>query len=97
MEAISWSLMFAVNFMGAYAAFNYDARGPLSVRDIGGQSVVMKYLYNYIDYNTNVPVNPFAKNGKFFLYRQSHLHLHFAEAANRAGYSKLGAAMYDAG
>ncbi len=63
----------------------YDARGILTWRDIGGQPVVMKYLYNYINYNTDLPGNVLQKNSKWFLYRQTHLHLRFAEAANRAG------------
>lgn len=79
-----------------YGRFS-DARGPLSTGTIGGQPVVMKYLYNYIDYRTNMPVNPFTKNGKFFLYRQTQLHLHFAEAANRDGYYKLASAISDRG
>lgn len=80
-----------------YARYNYDARGPLSTGTIGGQPVVMKYLYNYIDYRTHLPLNPFTKNGKFFLYRQTQLHLHFAEAANRDGYYKLASAISDRG
>jgi hypothetical protein len=74
-----------------------DARELLSTGTISGQPVVMKYLYNYIDYRTKTPLNPFAKNGKFFLYRQSQLHLHFAEAANRAGYYKLASALAERG
>lgn len=74
-----------------------DARGPLSTGTINGQPVVMKYLYNYIDYNTHVPLNPFTKNGKFYLFRQTQLHLHFAEAANRDGYWKLASALSDGG
>ena len=65
------------------AGVPYDARGLLSVRNINGQPVVMKYLYNYINTTTNFPINPLVKNGKWFLYRQAHLHLRFAEAANR--------------
>ncbi|MEI6949877.1 RagB/SusD family protein [Paraflavisolibacter sp. H34] len=75
----------------------YDARGPLSVRSIGGQPVVMKYLYNYLDYNTNLPTNPLVKNGKWWLFRQTHLHLRFAEAANRAGHHRLAYAFFNRG
>jgi len=75
----------------------YDARGIFTYRDIGGQPVVMKYLYNYINYNTNTAVNPFQKNGKWFLYRQTHLHLRFAEAANRAGQPKLAYSFFNSG
>ncbi|TDH26585.1 RagB/SusD family protein [Segetibacter sp. 3557_3] len=74
---------------GGLTGIPYDARGLLSVRDIGGQKVAMKYLYNYISHATNAPVNPLAKNGKWFLFRQTHLHLRFAEAANREGFHKL--------
>jgi len=75
----------------------YDARGIFTYRDIGGQPVVMKYLYNYINYATNTAVNPFQKNGKWFLFRQTHLHLHFAEAANRAGQPKLAYSFFNSG
>ncbi|NII25254.1 RagB/SusD family protein [Pseudoflavitalea sp. X16] len=74
---------------GTGGGIPYDARGPLSVRTIGGQLVVMKFLYNYINYATNLPLNPLNKNGKWFLFRQTHLHLRFAEAANRDGYHRL--------
>lgn len=67
----------------------YDARGLLSWKQIGGQPVVMKFLYNYLNYNSGQPVNPLVKNGKWFLYRQTHLHFRFAEAANRAGRHRL--------
>ncbi|MDB5193457.1 MAG: RagB/SusD family protein [Segetibacter sp.] len=73
----------------------YDARGLLSVRDIGGQPVVMKYLYNYINNVTNTPANIFNRNGRWFLYRQTHLHLRFAEAANREGYSRLAYGLFN--
>lgn len=75
----------------------YDARGIFTYRNIGGQPVVMKYLYNYINYATNTAVNPFQKNGKWFLFRQTHLHLHFAEAANRAGQPKLAYSFFNSG
>jgi len=45
----------------------------------------MKYLYNYLNYNTLAPASLLTKNGKWFLFRQTHLHMRFAEAANRAG------------
>ncbi len=75
----------------------YDARGIFTWRNIGGQPVVMKYLYNYINYATNTATNPFQKNGKWFLYRQTHLHLRFAEAANRAGQPKLAYSFFNSG
>lgn len=75
----------------------YDARGIFTCSDIGGQPVVMKYLYNYINYQTKLAINPFQKNGKWFLYRQTHLHLRFAEAANRAGQPKLAYSFFNNG
>lgn len=74
---------------GTGPGFPYDARGLLSWKNLGGQPTIMKYLYNYIQNTTNTPLNPLVKNGKWFLYRQTQMHLHFAEAANRTGRSKL--------
>jgi len=70
---------------GATTGIPYDARGLLSVREIGGQPVVMKFIYDYINYATNLPYNPLSKNGRWFLYRQTHLYLRLAEAANAEG------------
>jgi starch-binding outer membrane protein, SusD/RagB family len=67
----------------------YDARKLLSTSTIGGQPVAMKYLYNYISYTNLLPINQLAKNGKWFLYRQTHMHMRFAEAANRTGRHRL--------
>lgn len=67
----------------------YDARKLLSTMNIGGQPVAMKYLYNYLNWATGAPINPLQKNGKWFLYRQTHLHIRFAEAANRLGKHRL--------
>ena len=75
----------------------YDARGQLSWKNINGQPVVMKYLYNYLNYNTNLPINILKKDSKWFLYRQTHLHLRFAEAANRAGKTKLAWGLFNTG
>jgi hypothetical protein len=86
-----------VQIAGMANGIPYDARGLLSVSTIGGQPVVMKYLYGYLNYATNLPVNPLAKNGKWFLYRQTHLHLRFAEATNRDGYYRLAAGFLNSG
>jgi starch-binding outer membrane protein, SusD/RagB family len=75
----------------------YDARGPLSCRIINGQLVAMKYLYNYISNSTLLPVNVLEKDSKWFLYRQTHLHLRFAEAANRAGRYRLAWGLFNSG
>ena len=75
----------------------YDARKLLSTMTIGGQPVVAKYLYNYIRWNTGTPLNPLIKNGKWFLFRQTHLHLRFAEAANRTGRHRLSWGLWNNG
>ncbi len=67
----------------------YDARKLLSTMNINGQQVAMKYIYNYLNYANLTPFNLLTKNGKWFLYRQTNLHLRFAEAANRAGKHRL--------
>lgn len=78
-----------VTTTGTGGGFPYDARGLLSVNTIGGQPVVMKYLYGYLHYSTGLPINPLTKNGKWYLFRQTHLHLRFAEAANRDLHHRL--------
>ncbi len=75
----------------------YDARGLLTWKYIGGQPVVMKYLYNYLNYNTSLPINILQKDSKWFLYRQTHLHMRFAEAANRAGRHLLAWGLFNTG
>ncbi len=75
----------------------YDARKLLSTMDIGGQPVAMKYLYNYLNYATGTPTNPLVKNGKWFLFRQTQLHMRFAEAANRAGRYRLAWGFWNSG
>jgi starch-binding outer membrane protein, SusD/RagB family len=75
----------------------HDARGDYTWRYIGGQPVVMKYLYNYLDKYTNVPVNILQKNSKWFLFRQTQLQLRFAEAANRENRYRLASAFINNG
>lgn len=75
----------------------YDARKLLSVRNVGGQPVITKFISNYIDVVTGLPINILAKNGKWYLFRQGHLHLRFAEAANRDGFPRLAAALLNNG
>jgi len=75
----------------------YDARGILTWKNIGGQPVVMKYLYNYINNATNLPTNILQKNSKWFLYRQTQLHMRFAEAANRVGRHRLAWGLFNTG
>jgi hypothetical protein len=76
--------------------FPFDSRGVFTYRTIAGEPVIMKYLYNYLGTN-NIPVNPFSKTGKWFLARGATLHLHYAEAANRAGKHKLAYALVNRG
>ncbi len=75
----------------------YDARKLLSTMEIAGKPVAMKYLYNYINWQTRVATNPLIKNGKWFLFRQTHLHMRFAEAANRAGKHRLAWGLFNSG
>lgn len=75
----------------------YDARKLLSTMTIGGQPVAMKYLYNYIGWNTSTALNPLLKNGKWFLFRQTQLHMRFAEAANRSGKYRLAWGLWNNG
>lgn len=78
--------------------FPYDARGKrFSYRFLGEQPVIMKYLYNYINLETGIPVDLFEKEGQWFLYRAAKLHLRFAEAANRDGRHKLATALLNRG
>lgn len=86
-----------VSIAGSLNGLPYDARGPLSVSNIGGKNVAMKYLYKYINWQTNSPLNPLTKNGDWYLYRQTNLHMRFAEAANRQGMPKLGYALFNNG
>lgn len=75
----------------------YDARKLLSVMNIGGQPVAMKYLYNYINYSSLIPTNLLNKTGKWFLFRQTQMHMRFAEAANRAGKYRVAWALLNSG
>jgi len=78
--------------------FPYDARGKkFTYNDIGGQPVIMKYIYNYLDPLTKLPVNIFEKQGQWFLYRAATLHLRYAEAANRDNRHKLADALMNLG
>jgi starch-binding outer membrane protein, SusD/RagB family len=76
--------------------FPFDSRGLFTWRTINGQPVIMKFLYNYLGTN-NLPINNFNKSGKWFLTRAATLHLHFAEAANRADKHKVAYAITNRG
>jgi hypothetical protein len=76
----------------------YDARGKkFTYNELGGQPVIMKYIYNYLDPLTLQPVDFFEKQGQWFLYRAATLHLRFAEAANRDNRHKLANALLNTG
>ena len=81
--------------------FPFDSRGVFTYRYINGQPVIMKFLYNYLNaggpFTDNLPVNILAKQGKWFLTRAATLHLHYAEAANRAGKYKVAYALVNKG
>jgi starch-binding outer membrane protein, SusD/RagB family len=82
---------------GTQFGIPYDARGQLSQRMIAGQPTITKFLGNYISVNASVPLNPLEKNGLWFLTRAAHLHLRYAEAANRGGYPGIGYAFFNYG
>lgn len=78
--------------------FSYDARGKVfSYRELSGQPVIMKYLYNYLGATGFTPTNVNEKNGKWFLYRAASLHLDFAEAANRDHHNAIAYAIVNQG
>lgn len=75
----------------------YDARKLLSVSNIGGKPVITKFISNYINVVTGLPINVLNKNGRWFIYRQAHMHLRFAEATNRDGFTKLAYSLVNQG
>ncbi|WP_407430519.1 RagB/SusD family nutrient uptake outer membrane protein [Arcticibacter sp.] len=76
----------------------YDLRGlDNSYKIINGQPVIMKFLYNYLNATTGVPGKLLERNGKWFLYRASLVHLRYAEAANREGHDKIAYALINQG
>jgi starch-binding outer membrane protein, SusD/RagB family len=76
--------------------FPTDSRANFTFKNINGQPVIMKYLYNYLG-TDNLPINTFSKPGKWFLLRAANLHLHYAEAANRAGKHRVAYALVNKG
>ncbi len=78
--------------------FPFDSRGAFTYRLINGQPVIMKHIYNFLTpFPDYLPINILAKQGKWFLTRAATLHLHYAEAANRAGKSKVAYALVNYG
>lgn len=81
-----------------FNGFPFDARGRLTYKFIGGEPVIMKFLYYYMDGNTFIPsLNSNGRSGEWWLYRAASLWQHFGEAANRDGYPKLGYAVVNQG
>lgn len=60
-----------------------------------GDPVIMKYIYNYSEYNQYY--DPTDKSGRWFLWRAGGLHLHYCEAANRDGEHKIAYALMNNG
>ncbi|MEI6947818.1 RagB/SusD family nutrient uptake outer membrane protein [Paraflavisolibacter sp. H34] len=78
--------------------FPYDARGSFTVKYIGGQPVIMKYLYYALDGSSFLPtLNSNGRNGEWWLYRAASVWQHFGEAATRDGYPKLGYSVVNQG
>lgn len=78
--------------------FAYDARGEkLSYNLINEEPVIMKYLFKYLDSNTNLAIDEFQTDGDWFLYRTGKLHLRYAEAANRDNQHKIADALLNYG
>lgn len=76
----------------------FDARGRFTYKTIAGQPVIMKYLYYSIDGSSFLPtINTTTRTGEWWLYRAASVWQHFAEAANRDGYPKLGFAVVNQG
>jgi starch-binding outer membrane protein, SusD/RagB family len=76
--------------------FPFDSRGVLTYKIINGQPVIMKYIYNYLGANGQ-PIDLLSRQGQWYLERAATLHLHFAEAANRAGKYKVAYALVNKG
>ncbi|WP_187263090.1 RagB/SusD family nutrient uptake outer membrane protein [Pontibacter beigongshangensis] len=76
----------------------FDFRGENNTyKMIGGEPVIMKFLYNYLNPTTGLAANALEKNGKWFLYRASLMHLRYSEAANREGHDKIAYAFMNDG
>lgn len=88
----NWNSQVQVN------GFPFDARGRFTYKTIGGQPVIMKYLYYYMDGNSFFPtINSNTRTGEWWLYRAASVWQHYGEAANRDGYPKLGYSIVNQG
>jgi starch-binding outer membrane protein, SusD/RagB family len=88
----NWNSQMQVN------GFPFDARGRFTYKIIGGQPVIMKYLYYYMDGNSFFPtINSNTRTGEWWLYRAASVWQHYGEAANRDGHPLLGYAVVNYG
>lgn len=86
------------NSQTQFNGFPYDARGRFTYKYIGGQPVIMKYLYYFLDGNTLTPtLNSNGRSGEWWLFRAASLWQHFGEAATRDGFPRLGYAVINQG
>ena len=60
---------------------------PGSYDIVNGDPVIMKYIYDYSDYNQYFDLT--NKSGRWFLWRAAGIHLRYCEAANRDGRHKV--------
>ena len=78
--------------------FPFDARGRFTYKMIGGQPVIMKYLYYYLDGTTlTSTINANGRSGDWWLFRAATLWQRFGEAATRDGFPRLGYAVVNHG
>jgi len=86
------------NSQTQFNLFPFDARGGFTYKMIGGQPVIMKYLYYYMDGNTLIPgISSNGRTGEWWLYRAASVWEHYGEAANRDGHPLLGYAIANQG
>ena len=80
-----------------YTTAEYTARFglPGSYAVESGDPVVMKFIYDYSEYNQYY--DPSDKSGRWFLWRAGGLHLRYCEAANRDGEHKIAYALMNNG
>lgn len=68
---------------------------PGSYNMVGGDPVIMKFIYNYSSFNPNFDL--LNKSGKWYLWRAAGFHLRYCEAANRDGQHKVAYALMNNG
>lgn len=86
------------NAQTQFNGFPYDQRGRFTVRTLGGEPVIMKYIYRYLDPTSlGLPIKPLEKGGYWYLFRAAGLFLRYAEAANRDNQDKVAYALLNDG